>query len=247
MALIKDFSIQLYSLRDETAKNFADVLCKVGALGYSGVEFAGYGDIPAGEMRSLLDANGLRSVGSHVSLDRLCDNLDEELEYNRALGSDYIVLPGAQMHTQADVRALTEKLLPVAERIKTAGFGFAYHNHAHEFAMDGDRYLMDVLLDAIPAGAMAWEMDVYWVAHAGIDYMEFLKRYPGRVRLLHLKQMADWKTKTCVDLDEGVLDFSAIIKQALQSGTEHFILEQESFAVSPYQSVEKGLRHIMSL
>lgn len=247
MPLLTDFSIQLYSLREEAAKDFPSVLHKVSTLGYTGVEFAGYGDIPPQEMRQLLDTNGLHCIGSHVPLGRLLNNLDEELEYNRILGSPYIVLPGILMHNRAEVQAASEQLLPVAQQIKAAGFGFAYHNHSHEFAIDGEDFLLDLLFQTIPADMMAWEMDVYWVAHAGVDYMEYLRRYASRVKLMHIKQMADYTSKTCADLDEGVLDFAAIIQQAQAGGTQHFILEQEAFAVSPYHSIEKGIQHIKSL
>ncbi len=247
MPLVRDFSIQLYSLREETAQDFAAVLERLGQIGYTGVEFAGYGEFSAPEMRQLLDRNQLRSVGSHVSLERLRENLAEELAYNQVLGTDYIIVPWSDIKTRSEAEVLAAELTLLGQKITSAGFGFAYHNHDHELVLTEGQRLMDILLEKVPSSLMDWEMDLFWGAYAGIDLSATLKRYSNRIRLLHLKQMKDFESKLCVDLDEGVLDFSQLIQEAQSIGVKHFILEQEAFAVSPFTSVEKGYRHIMSL
>lgn len=248
MGLINEFSIQLYSLRELAQNDFAGVLKRVGEIGYTGVEFAGYGGLSAQQMRALLDENGLKSVGSHVSLERLTDALDEELAYNRTLGTQAIVVPYDPMKTAQDVEKLAGRLAPIAKAVRSAGFEFGYHNHAHEFVKTQDGvYLLDLLLQLTDPRDVMLELDVYWAAYAGVDALECMQKQQDRIRLLHLKQMADLQSKRCVDLDEGVLDFGAIIRKGLKIGVKHCILEQEEFAVSAYQSVEKGYKHIMSL
>lgn len=248
MGLINEFSLQLYSLKELTEKDFAATLKRVGEIGYTGVEFAGYGELPAQQMRDLLDQNGLKSVGTHVSLEKLSNALDEELRYNQVLGTKAIIVPYYPMENAQDVQAFAQRLNPVAKAVREAGFAFGYHNHAHEFAKTDDGiYLQDLLLQLTDPKDVMLELDVYWTAYAGVDILTYMQAQRDRIRLLHLKQLDNLVSKKCVDLNEGVLDFGAIIRKGLEIGVQQFILEQEEFAVSPYQSIEAGYRHIMSL
>ncbi len=246
MGLINEFSIQLYSVREETAKDFAGVLNKLGEIGYTGVEFAGYGTLTAQEMKKLLTDNNLKSVGSHVGYKKLTETLDAELEYNNVLGTEYIVCPHAEIKTREAALQYAESLSAIAEKVEAAGMKFGYHNHAFEFAKDGDEYLLDVFYKNA-SKKVFMQLDLYWAAYAGVDYMAYMEANKDKLKMLHIKQIKDFETKKCVDLNEGVLDFNTIIKKTLGYGVQHFILEQEEFAVSPYISVKNGFDYIMSL
>lgn len=248
MSLIKEFNLQLYSLRELTKDNFPGVLKRVGEVGYTGVEFAGYGNLTANQMNELLEQNGLKSVSSHVPLERLLNALDEELSYNQQIGTQAIIVPYHPLAIVKDVEILAEQLTPIAKAVRSAGFTFGYHNHAHEFAESEDGVtLLDLLMQLTDPQDVVLELDVYWAAYAGVDVLAYMQKQRERIRLLHIKQMADFESKKCVDLDEGVLDFNRIIRKGLEIGVQHCILEQEAFAVSPYQSIEKGYKHIMNL
>jgi sugar phosphate isomerase/epimerase len=247
MNLIKDFSIQLYSLRELVKDNFPGVLKMVRDTGYTGVEFAGYENLSAGEMRDLLEQNGLKSISSHVPLERLLDALEEELKFNKEIGTQAIVVPYHPMKTVNDVEALAKQLTLVAKEVRGAGFLFGYHNHAHEFTTENGTMLLDLLMQLTSPEDLVLELDVYWTAYAGVDVLSYMEKQRDRIRMLHLKQMADHESKRCVDLDEGILDFKEIIQKGLEIGVHHCILEQEEFAVSARQSIEKGYKHIMSL
>ena len=133
MSLLNEFNIQLYSLRELTKEDFAGALKLVGEAGYSGVEFAGYGGLTAGEMRGLLEQNGLKSISSHVPLERLLIALEEELEFNKEIGTQAIIVPYYTMKTGQEVEILAKQLTSIAKTVRDAGFLFGYHNHAHEF------------------------------------------------------------------------------------------------------------------
>lgn len=248
MSLIKEFNLQLYSLRELTKDDFPGVLKKVAEAGYSGVEFAGYENLTAGQMGELLEQNGLKSVSSHVPLERLKSALDEELSYNRQIGTQAIIVPYHPLATVHDVKMLAEQLASIAKAVRSEGFIFGYHNHAHEFAESEEGVvLLDLLMELTDPQDVVLELDVYWAAYTGVDVLAYMQKQRKRIRMLHLKQMADFESRKCVDLDEGVLDFGAIIRKGLEIGVQHCILEQEEFAVSPYQSIEKGYKHIMNL
>lgn len=88
-----NIGLQLYTLRDATAQDFEGTLRKVAAMGYEGVEFAGYGDIKAEDMRDLLQELNLKAIGSHVGLHLLEGNLDEEIAYLQTIGAKYAICP----------------------------------------------------------------------------------------------------------------------------------------------------------
>lgn len=248
MSLLKEFNIQLYSLREMMKEDFPGGLKLVSEAGYSGVEFAGYGDFTSGEMRELLEKNNLKAVSTHVSLERLQTSLEEELKYNKEIGTQAIIVPYHPMKTAEEAKELASQLTSLAKEVRQAGFLFGYHNHAHEFVKtENGAALLDILLEQTSPEDLMLELDVYWAAYAGVDVLKYIGKQKDRIRMLHLKQMADLESKKCVDLDEGVLDFGEIIKKGLEIGVLHCILEQEEFAVSARQSIEKGYRHIMSL
>jgi len=249
MRLIDHFSIQLYSVRDVMESDYKGTLKKLAAMGYTGVEFAGYGGLSAQEMKDVLGSLKLKPVGSHVGLEALTTRLDEEIAYHKVLGTEYIICPYSPIKTKDDVLELAKTLTPVVTRISGAGFKFAYHNHAHEFAkagsaINGGDYLLDILFQNLPPQALM-ELDVFWAYHAGIEPMAYMEKHKDRLKLLHVKQID--KDKRCVDLDQGVLNFKEIITKAKKQGVEHLILEQETFAVSSLVSVKNDIDYIMSL
>lgn len=248
MSLVKEFNIQLYSLRELVKKDFSGVLKMVAEIGYTGVEFAGYENLTSSELRKLLEQNGLKSISSHVPIERLTAALDEELKFNKEIGTQAIIVPYYPMKNGSEVEALAKELTKIAKEVRSAGFLFGYHNHAHEFVeTEKGTVLLDLLMQLTDPKDLMLELDVYWTAYADVDVLSYLEKQGDRVRMLHLKQMADLESKKCVDLDEGALDFAAIIRKGLELGVLHCILEQEEFPISPRQSIEKGYQHLKSL
>jgi sugar phosphate isomerase/epimerase len=254
MKLIDQFSIQLYSVRDIINSDFSGTLKKLAEMGYTGVEFAGYGGLSAPEMKGVLTANNLKPVGAHIGMEGLTKHLDEEIAYHKILGTEYLICPFFDMKTGEDALKLAEILKPVIAKCADSGFKFAYHNHAHEFAahehaahvhaQDGGEYLLDILFKNLPPEA-AMELDIYWAAYAGVEPLAYMEKNRDRLKLLHIKQID--KDKKCVDLDQGILDFRKIITSAKTLGTEHFILEQEEYAVSSIVSVKNDIDYIFNL
>jgi len=246
MPLLNEFSIQLYSVRDETEKDFAGTLEKLGnkGMGYTGVEFAGFGGLSADEMKKALAENGLKPIGSHSGVERLVNNLDEEIAYLKAIGAEYVICPYAVMKTKADVLALAKQLSQAAEKIIAAGMKFGYHNHDHEFAVDEGEYLLDILLDNLPDETVL-ELDIYWSEYAGVDSLAYMEKHKDRLEILHVKQIG--KNKENAEVDKGLIDFADVITKAKAMGVKHFILEQEEYEVSSMVSVENAIKYIRSL
>jgi len=246
MPLLNEFNIQLYSVRDAMENNYKGILEKLGkkGMGYTGVEFAGFGGLSADEIKKAITENGLKPISSHTSLERLLTALDEEIAFQKTVGIEYIVCPWADMETKADVLKLAEQLTPIAGKIRAAGLKFGYHNHAHEFKEEEGEYLLDILFDNLPDDTVM-ELDIFWSEYADVDTLAYMEKSKNRLELLHVKQID--KDKNNVDLDKGIIDFQDIITRAKEMGVKHFILEQEKYAVSSMTSAENAIRYINGL
>ena len=114
---MKDFSLQLYSLRD--IPTLRERLQIAADTGYTGVEFCGYEDFPADEMKSILASLGLRPTGSHISQEALQADLNGCIAYAKQLGITSVTCPWIVMQTAEDaVKAaafLVKKIAPSAD------------------------------------------------------------------------------------------------------------------------------------
>jgi sugar phosphate isomerase/epimerase len=240
--------IQLYTIRDETAKDFVGALKRVAAEGYQGVEFAGYGGLPANEMKALLDELGLQAIGSHVGIGRLTSALDEEIEYNLAIGSRYIVCPALGKEHRQDEAAWrnTFRLLEqIGDTCRERGIAFGYHNHRFEFEDQvGGEPALDALFGSVSADAVKVELDACWVHFAGYDPVAYIGKYAGRLPIVHFK---DAKKKEdgqpiTVELGQGEVDLHAIAKAADQAGTEWLVYEQDVCQNPPFTAMANSMR-----
>ena len=204
-------ALQLYTVRDETQRDFAGTLRRVAQMGYVGVEFAGYGNLTAQEMRALLTETSVFPASTHLGLPALQQSqLDASIRYCLDIGCPSIVLPSLphERRNRQSVQELAPHLNAIGQRCQEHGITFAYHNHDFEFArMDGS-FLLDYLLQATDPSLVKIELDVYWAAYAGVDPVAYLHTLGDRVALIHLKDMADDRSMT--EVGKGVLAIQQI-------------------------------------
>jgi sugar phosphate isomerase/epimerase len=112
------------------------------------------------------------------------------------------------------------------EQCQGAGLKFAYHNHDFEFeVIDGIRP-MDLLLEETDKNLVSFELDLYWIIKAGEDPLGYIKKYPNRFPLWHIKDMAS--DGSMRDVGEGIIDFEEIFKLRKLSGLEHYYVEHDN-------------------
>jgi sugar phosphate isomerase/epimerase len=241
-------ALQLYSIKDETEKNFTEALRKVAKIGYTGVEFAGYGGLSSSELKALLQELGLKACGSHVSLEELTKNIDSVIEYNLEIGNPYIICPWAAYSNKEDYENMAKTLNALAIKCKAKGILFGYHNHGHEFQEFQGEYGLDIIYKETDSELVKAEIDTYWVQHAGLNPVEYIKKHAGRCDLIHIKDMeiVDGERRS-TEVGNGIMDFKTIIKEAEGQGTKWLIVEQEFFNKSSLESVEIGYRNLKKL
>jgi sugar phosphate isomerase/epimerase len=219
-----EISLQLYSIHEETKKDFAGSVNRVGKIGFQGVEFAGYGDLTPDEQKQLLAESNLYSVGTHCGMETFTEHFDEELKYSKAIGSKYIICPYARLDTLEQIDYLAQVLNEAAKKAAKEGIKVGYHNHDHEFIKIDGKYALDLLVERT-CDDVVLELDVFWVAYAGVDPVEYINKWGKRVELIHIKQINVERAN--VDIADGIIDMKQIKDAAKYAA--YFVLEHEEY------------------
>ena len=239
--------LQLYTLRDNLNTDFEGTLRKVAALGYEGVEFAGYYGWQAQDLRQLLDELNLKAIGSHISLELLRDDLQGQIDYMKTIGGTYMICPflkdEARSTEQAwrDVYAFLQK---TGEEVTKQGLVFAYHNHSFEFESHVDgQFAFDAMYAATTPEVVKVELDVCWVQFAGQDPLAYINRYSGRMPLLHLKDFSKDSNGDIVTLELGLGNVALmdVIHNAIEAGVQWLIVEQDYTQKPPLESITNSM------
>ena len=202
--------------------------------------------LSAREMRARLDTAGLRAASSHYGLDLLRDDLDGTIEGAVALGQELMVVPSIDGDRSADgLRRVTDDFNRIAERVRSAGLRFGYHNHDWEFVpLEDGTQPMRLLLDGTESDLVDWQMDIFWTVQGGGDPLALLAERSGRVTSVHVKDRST--DGRMVDVGDGVLDFATILAAAERQGLRHAFVEHDS-PTDAAESVRKGLEHLRSI
>ncbi len=241
--------LQLYSVREDCARDLPGTLEAVAKMGYEGVDFAGYYDRSADELRRMLDDLGLKVAGTHIRLDTLLgDELERTVEFERTLGNKFLIVPGLPEERRCcrDAWLETAEIFnEIAERLKPHGMKTGYHNHHIEFTpMEGempwDTFFGNTSDDVV------MQMDTGNALHGGADPVPFMERYPGRADTVHLKEYSATNDKALIgEGDTRWDDFFRLCEST--GGTEWYIVEQESYAYPPLECVERCLKALKEM
>ena len=241
----KSLAVQLYTLRNETAQDFPGTLEQVAATGVSAVEFAGWGTYTAADMRRLLDEVGLAAMGAHVGLQALEANLDQVIADIQTLGAKHVACPGFfprdRLKTADDFRRAGEQLGRIGEHCKAADLQFSYHNHDHELVMFDGEYGLDLMMAAADPQFLNVQLDLGWVAYAGVDPVEYLRKYAGRAPTIHFKDMIKEPERYDVPNGEGILPIAQLVETGREGGTDWFIIELDQPREAPIECVRRSV------
>ncbi len=244
--------LQLYTLRDQMAEDMKATLTKVSELGYEGVEFAGYFDMEAAELRSLLDELNLKAIGSHVGPARLRNELQAEIDYVKTIGGSYLICPHIaeeERKNAEDWKKLAAFFQEVGEEANRQGLTFAYHNHAFEFDIQVEgEFAFDAIYSITNPSAVQVEMDVCWVQFAGQDPLAYIEKYTNRLPLLHLKDFnkAEDGSIITLELGQGLVQLNDVVSASSQAGVKWLIVEQDHCQNHPLVSISNSMEWLKS-
>lgn len=254
----RPIGVQLYTLRNEMAKDPKSTLEKVARLGYRQVETIGYEDgkwfgLTAAQLKELLRDNGLRTASGHSVTGGFFlkkgweENWKKTLADFKALGQDFIVVPSMEDEYRKSIdgfKQIAAALNRAGELSRQQGLMLAYHNHDFEFrSIDGETGF-DALLTNTDPRFVGFELDLYWAKKAGFEPLDLFKKYPGRFPLWHVKDMDKTSKRFFTEVGSGIIDFPGIFSHARQSGMKYFFVEQDECPGSPFDSIEKSIGYL---
>jgi sugar phosphate isomerase/epimerase len=227
-------SIQLYTLRSLGELDL--VLDTVKQAGYGYVETVGSHLDDAENVRTKLDARGLKASSSHVDLKALRERRDVVLSACRTLGFDQLFMPAVPLEERkgdaAFWRALGHELGQIAERFHDQGISFGYHNHDWELApKDGAKTALDLIFEAAGGSPLVWQVDVAWLIRGGANAKEWMERYRNRIVSAHVKDIApqgqNEEQDGWADVGSGVLDWRDLWLAARAAGARWMVIEHD--------------------
>ncbi len=247
-----NLGLQLYSVRDAMASDFEGTLKAVSEIGYKYVEFAGYFNKSAKEIKGLLEKYGLKCESVHQTLSVNDDEkVKAEIEFLKELGVKYVFIPWYEKTKLAGSEAWGETLAnfkKMSALLREAGMTLGYHNHDFEFARHDGKFLHDHIFDEIGIENIIPELDTCWVRYAGLDPAAKIREFSGNVPVVHLKDFSCKKLASGPVYDliggasassadnefkyrpvgRGMQNFDEILAACEESGTETVIVEQDS-------------------
>ncbi len=231
-------AVQLYTLRNDysNGEEFLKILENVKALGFDGVEFAGYAGLEPQVIKAKLDELGLEAVGCHIGVDSFePEAIEETIKTAKILGTNYIGAGGAPHSTKEEVDKLVSIYSYANEVGAKEGIKFYYHNHTEEFELSFDGKLC---MDRIADGAYL-ELDTYWSYCGGADNYDYIKNRADRIILLHIKDGID---RHPTALGEGDNDLLSVFKAAEETGIEWLILENDEPVPTGIDDITRSMK-----
>ena len=243
----KEIGLQLYSIRqligntEKFAANQEQVLADLAKMGYTAVETANYGDgklygMTPEDFKACMDKAGLKPISTHTTRGLSKEELaagapseetmkwwDECIAAHKTAGMEYIVTPSQPIpETLKDLQIWCEYHNAIGKKCAEAGLKYGYHNHSGEFKKVEDQVMIDYMIQNTDPKNVFFEMDVYWTVIGKASPVEYFKKYPGRFKLLHIKDHKEIG-------QSGMVGFDAIFRNAEIAGVEHIIVEAEAF------------------
>ncbi len=255
--------LQLYSLREQTKQSATGALDLAKSYGVTEVETAGTGGMPAEKFLGELKSRGLKPVSAHAGYGALQKDLAAVIREAKTLGVTYVICPYPnvgkdKLFSEEVARKTAADFNAWGEAMRKEGLRFGYHPHGLEFrptnAGNGET-VFDILVRETKPEFVCFQMDVFWVTHAGQDPVKLLQKYPDRWVSIHIKDMrkgtlTGFHTGGTPPTDKvtvglGQIDWPSILRTAQTLGIRHYFLEDET--PTPLQCIPDSLKYLRGL
>lgn len=265
---------QLYSAREECNKDLLSVLKQLKALGYDGVEFAGFYGHTADEIKGMLDEAGLVAFSDHVPYAVIEKDMFGVISDHLKIGCKYIAIPyldEAHRPGQPGFAEVLRTIVRFGSLCKTAGIQLLYHNHDFEFVKFSGMYALDFMYAAVDEDLLKTEIDTCWVNYAGENPADFVRKYAGRAPIVHLKDFVgsrdgaqpyalikadgsdDGKNSDSSAFEfrpvgHGCQNVPSIVEAGLEAGASCFIVEQDQwYNRTPLEAAKMSIDYLKSI
>ena len=248
------YGVQIAGVRHEAEQDLAQLLRTLRQLGFTEVELHPivYSH-PAATLLHMIEDAGLRAPAGHFSL----SSIESSLDYARELGMAYMVAmlrPSPQ--TLDEYRLAAGQLNQAGRIVHSNGMTFALLFHNHELMpQDGSSGFAELMKHTDPA-LVSLEVDVYWIAQAGMDPVAFIREHQDRVKLLHLKDRlpgfpttytTDPGSDHSTELGKGAIQWPALLRQARKQGIRNAFLDYDRSSIPILDTLGQSLTYLKTL
>lgn len=232
-------ALQLWSVKEAIASDFAATAARVAGLGFVGVELAGYGKLDARGAKAALDAAGLRVAGMHINPAKLGE-INQIIDEALTVGTKHVTCafwPRTLYVSSAACERIGERLAEFGANLRASGLRFSFHNHDAELAVLNGRTVLEWILGAAAPRDLAMEPDVFWLHYAGYDPARFIHEQGARCPLIHLRDAAE--------IGGGPVDYPKVFAAMdTVASAEWLIMEQDRFNHEPFESLRRGMAQL---
>ncbi|MHB8061985.1 MAG: sugar phosphate isomerase/epimerase family protein [Ruminiclostridium sp.] len=240
-----NISLQLYSIKEEEEESFERALEMTAKAGYRSVEFAGYFGNDTEAMKKLLLKYDLTAVSTHIGIEQFTNRFEEELQYAINVGYDMIVCPWLDCDSVEEIKQAAAILEKCALAAVKRGIKVGYHNHDQEFKKFDGKYALDILLELAPTVML--EPDLFWIAYAGLDPVEYITPYAksGRICAIHAKEISE-NLKENIYIGSGIIDFKGVAA-LVDPEKIPYIVEQEEYTSDHFDGISKSFKGLQKV
>ncbi|MBE6358493.1 MAG: sugar phosphate isomerase/epimerase [Lentisphaerae bacterium] len=239
---------QLFTLREflKTPADVAKTLPKVREIGYETIQVSGMGPIDEAELAKIAADCGLTICATHEAGARICDETDAVIERLKKLNCRYTAYPYPHLpiDSKAAVIDLAGKINDAAVAMAKEGITLSYHNHALEFGRVDGELVLDLIYKNAPD--LAAEIDTFWIQTGGQNPVDWIRRFPGKQPLLHLKEYGIiGRERKMFAVGSGNLNWKEIIAAGTECAVEYFIVEQDDCnGLDPFDELRSSFNYI---
>ena len=232
---------QLYSFREQAKVDPVAMLAMARRMGITDVETAGLYGMPVERFANALRDAGLHASSMHASYDDFKKHPEVIIANAKVLGAKYVGLawyPHSGAFTESDARRAIADFNQFGRVMKDAGLVFFYHNHGYEPVAFGNGTLLDLIIQETDPALVSFELDVLWTWLPGVDPAALIRKYPGRFRLMHIKDMKAGVPRGSLTgglaaelqavIGQGQVNWADLFRAADRDGFAHYYLEDET-------------------
>lgn len=236
--------VQLYSVREQCAKDLPGTLAAISKIGYQGVEFAGYHGRSAKELRKMLDDLGLVACGTHTPYASvLGDKLAETIEFNRTIGNKFLIVPSMEAESKQAWLDKAKQFNELADKVKADSMWIGYHAHAHDFQKFDGETAWDLFFGNTKPEVIM-QLDTSNCCEGGADPVAVLKKYPGRAKTIHIKANGGGPEAV---IGEDKVDWKSVFEFCEgKGGTQWYVVEHET-SKDPIDAVKRSYAALKKL
>lgn len=214
-------------------RDWKTILSQTAEYGYSEIEIGNYLGESASSFLTFCDEIGLKPVAGNLGgMTEDTDVIHQSLDRLNTLEMQYGVIywpffVGAPFSLE-DCKRSVEVLNKTGEICKSRGITLLWHNHDYEFVAMEEGLPFDYLMENTDKDLVQCELDIYWVTKGGADPVEVLKKYPGRYRVLHVKDMAYGEEQDFACPGDGIIEWEPVFAESVSQGIQHFNVERDN-------------------